>query len=257
MRLSVLTTVKKLLNRLGARSSGRISELFPTVVSSEYLSVWDEFLTTRAAKDVMKSFPALESRYYLCQAFALLVGSADRNAVLSKGSPLDSLELYNVRPQYSRIYELIGQSLVPALKLRRFHHSFGLEAEDFEFFQAFVDVWCTGKIEYKVQGREPLDKLIHRLAPNTFKHVPVELKSKHKDKERKILKAFDQWQSNENWIVLQDDEFLKLEIARARFSTILVRYSFPCRGIFFYGDRPVTELEKRMKKRHSQFATVP
>lgn len=253
MKLSVFSTTKTLLHGLGAPAQGSIRRSFPAEVAESYLPVWEEYLTTAVVKDIMKRYDTASARYFVCAGFVSYIQSIDRKSV-SKAVDLNaSVQNYNVGPNYRTIVDFLHRKrIVSSLKLKRQSHEYSITADTSDFLGALIDPVCTGHIVYNVQGKEPLDKLIYSLVPTLFKSIPYEMRRKVNDRERTFLTKDRQKTSNVGWVGLMDEGGVHLSMARAIHNVIILRYTFPVRGMFFYGTAGRDKLQHNIRKRHDK-----
>lgn len=236
---------------------GPMASAFPTVVSSDYLPVWKEFLKTRQVSDIRKKYKGLSAKYYTCMGFVSYIQSIDKKSV-RKTDVTESTALYSPSVAYRELMDFAARKrLITDLNLRRASHEFSISADESDFIRALVDPECEGHITYHVQGKQPLDKLLPRLTPTLFKTVPYEFRSYVKGKKKTFQRADKQLSSQVGWVCLLSNDRLFLEMARCQFGTVVLRYRFTVPGLFFYGKSQPASIQKLLRKRHEQAVIVP
>lgn len=258
MKLSIVSKLKTLLSALGVPARGDLSSSFPTRVNTEYLPVWQEFLNTQAVRDLTSKYPKDLTRYYVCAGFVSYIDKLDSKAVRPRVDLLQSVDLYNPAPAFKIIYDyLTVNRFISGLKLRNHDHRHSISVTESDFLNAFVAPTTNGIMEYKVQGRAPLDKYLGVLTPQVFKRPPVELLRETKGKKRNLLRPNSQADATTGWVPLLNKDGIKLDMARAQFGTVLFRYSFTVDVIMFHGGTAPDKLEKAIKKKHERSILLP
>tara|TARA_B100000700_G_scaffold88627_1_gene99974 strand:- start:92858 stop:93637 length:780 start_codon:yes stop_codon:yes gene_type:complete len=259
MKLSVSSKLTLLFRELGVPARGELKNSFPTVVSSDYLPVWQEFIKTRAITDLMRAFGKDGlGRYYVCAAFVSYVESLDPKAVASKVNLLNSADFYRPSSSYRKMTDYLNRKrIISSLNLSRYSHKYDMSADHSDWLRALMYPKCSGIAIYKVQGRQPFDKLIHSLVPTLFKSVPYELRREVNGKTRKVLRAEEQIASSLGWFSLLEDDDVSLHMARAQYGTVIFKYQIKSEVVVFHGAKPVNKAEKDLRKRHERAIILP
>jgi len=258
MKLTVSSKLSALLGALGVPVRGELKSSFPTCVSAAYLPVWDEFIKTRIVKDIQKKYEKALSRYYVCAGFVSYIYGIDRRAISKPVDLLSSVGLYNPGDRFRTIANYLGTNrLITGLKLSNSDHRHSIHVEESNFLNAFLNPTTSGILEYKVQGRAPLDKYLGILTPTLFKKLPDELLREVKGKKRNILRPHAQADANTGWVSLLNKDRLTLDMARAQFGTVLFRYSFSEDAILFHGGASPEKLEVAIKRVQERAIIVP
>lgn len=258
--LSVSGKARTLLRKLKSTPSRRLSECFPKFLPEEYVTLWDEFLTSKAVSEVVSRYGATSvlTQYYTVALFLSYVSKYRRLPVA-----LNSLDLYDPSHNFKVLNSTFySTKLLKSLNLAYHGHEYSMTADNTDWLRCIVDPTCTGVISYKLVGRKPLDAFLSNLVPQAFKQVPTELRSDEKfgdapKRGRKLVTPAQQANSDYGWVLLNENEHIKVEIARARYSTILVRYSFSAPGFFCYGPEDSSKFCRALRARHDSFVHLP
>lgn len=254
MKLSISGKVQTLLRKLKSRPSRNPDQWFPRVLDDEYSSLWNAFLGCAAAKDVFRLYGVTSlGQYYLVALFLSYVSR------YTKVPSLDMDELYDPLTGCKAVRRTLDSTnLLNKLSLKYHSHDFSLQANELDWLRCLVDIECSGVLTYKLSGRKPLDAYLGSLSPSVFRSVPVELRSDRPFGEapirkQKLVTPNLQLKSGYGWVSLPCDG-AKIEIARAKYSTILLRYSFPVSGLFAYGSDKPTDFTRKLRRAHEKYA---
>jgi len=158
--------------------------------------------------------------------------------------------------------EINHLKLLSKLNLTFHSHSFKLQAEDVAWARCLIDVRCTGILTYKLNGRTPLEAYLSSLSPSVFKTLPKELysdksKDKKKRRDQKLVTPEQQINSSYGWVPLFSNNEVRVEVARARYSTIILRYFFTIPGFFCYGSGDPARFSRQLRTKHEASAFIP
>lgn len=258
--LSVSGKARTLLRKMKSVPSRKLDDCFPRCLPDEYVQVWEEFITSTSVADVVKRHgtSSVLTQYYVVAMFLSYVSKYTKLPV-----PLNSIDLYDPSPQFKVLNSTFySTKLLKSLGLTYHAHEYTLTADDSSWLRCLIDPTCTGVVTYKVVGRKPLDAMLGNLMPQAFRQIPVELRSDQKfgdapKRLRKLVTPAQQINSGYGWVVLNENDLIRIEIARARYSTILVRYSFVVPGFYCYGPEDPTKFCRAIRAKHDSFVQLP
>lgn len=251
MKLSISGKTQGLLRKLQSRPSRNTKDWYPKCVPEDYFVTWEKFLKTQATSDILREHGRTPlAQYY---TVALFLSYLSKYTSVPK---LGSEELYD--PSYGRDAIrnfLIRYKLLHKLNLKYHSHDISFNAEDISWLRCVIDIQCSGVLTYKLSGRKPLDVYLSGLEPSIFKSVPNEL---HNDRpfgnkparKQKLLTPKQQVLSSYGWVSLPSPDGVSLELARARYNTMLLRYSFGVPGVYPYGSEAPDSFLKNIRKKH-------
>lgn len=245
-----------MLNAVGVQRGTDLASAYPTVIDESYVTVWKEFLTTRVVKEIIKMWPKEQARMYVAAAFVSYISSINDKALKRKVNLLQSLEFYQVRSRYSDMVEFMQRKRM-LLDLRMFSYKFDISYNDVDFIRALVRPTCTGHFVFKTQNKVSVDSVLHSFVPTLFRTLPYELSTEVNGKKRPPRAASKVLESNVGWIGLLNEDGLYMELARAAFDTLLIRYSFPTDTIIFYGNGSAAEADKKVRSLHRRSIILP
>ena len=254
MKLSISSALGTLMDNLGVPFGVPLRSSFPIAVARDLFPAWEKFLETTVVRDILKKYRGELGKYYVAAAFASYISSIDKRAVIRRDLRLqdDSLKLYSVRPSYVRLSSYLSRKRVTH-GMRLHSHRFDVTHTNIDFIRALTSPTVTGFLEYKVQGRNTLNALLQGPVPSLFSDVPVELRDTLPNgKPRKVLSTEQQARSSPGWVGLIVEKDMRVDVARAKFNTLLVRYTFYPDCILFYGRRSAGELHRAVIQ-HTSF----
>lgn len=251
MKLTITSTLRTLCNDAGFASGGRLKDRFPSVVHPDYTPVWKEFIKTQVVKEIYNKYSREAAPYYACIAFISHIKSIDPKAVRPKPDFLKAADLFDLKSPSKKLKDFITRKrLVDGL--RQHSHKREVLSYNHDFIRSIVDPEIKGTVEYKTTSKRPLDYYMSFLVPTVFSQVPDELRSKVKGKTKNFKPASEIANSNQGFVTLLSENGLSLEIARAKYNTLVLRYSLDIPGILPYGDSDksmaINLLDKRAKR---------
>lgn len=259
MKLSITTKLRTALNALSVPKGVRLEKATPLVIHPDYLQGWKDFLGTTVVREFRQSkLPTEMIKYLAAASFVSTLISVDKDATTKKVDLVGmSLDLYNPLDFYRTIKEYVHRKrLVDGLRLHS--HNFVLEHQNNDFIRALVHPKCTGVFEFKVTGRNTLDGSLSKLVPTLFRTLPVPLSARMPNgKARKFKTVVQQLNSKADWVLLLNQDGLTLEVARTKFSTLILRYTFQTDDVLFYGRESAQGLEAKLQKLHASKVIVP
>lgn len=235
MKLSVIDKVKKGLRELQL-VNGKPDTVFPYIVDEDYEPAWSEFTTTKVAKDLMGKFGSRLGLYYTGMAFVSHVLSIDKHAIGRNKIDLtkNSADMVDLTQPSSLLYDYLTRHRILA-HLKVHSHKVKVTSISYnDFIQAHTGFNIEGYIILKPKGRYTLDGILHdELTPNLFSSVPALLLSRNKGKERKFYSPEQLRQRPNDWYTLLIKDNLKIYAARAKYSTLVIRYNIEVNNLVF------------------------
>lgn len=259
MMLSISGKMRTLLKKLKSKPSRTLEGCFPHCLPPEFERVWNEYLESKMVKDIVaKHGNNIVSQYYVAALFLSYMSRFTRIT-----TSLGAYDLYDPLPFYRRMSQKLTElKLLKKLNLTFYQHSYTIRAEDVKWARCLIDPACEGIITYKLNGRKPLEAYLTSLVPSVFGSLPNELcsdsaKDKKSRRKVKLVTPEQQVSASFGWVTLFSDSTVSMEIARARYSTILIRYKFVVPGFFCYGAEDPSKFSRQLRARHEANAFVP
>lgn len=227
VKSSLASLLKKRSKIIGVKTTTKMSKAFPSVLTEGYEGVWQKFLGTSIAKDLMKKYKD-EGRYYVCAAFVSYISSIDKKCWRDVSVNIQELNMpISVSSAYNRMREFLH--LKGFSTLRKFKEESRLDYGDIDFIRTIVDPVFSGYAIYTPRGRTTLDQFLESLVPTTFKHIPIEL-SKDNQLTTLLNNTSSKW-----WPLITEPE-LELYVGRANLNQLVFRYKVMPKAVAFYGD---------------------
>ena len=239
---------------LGIPQKASISNGFPMEVNSDYEAVYDSFIDTAAVKDIDKKWPQHLSTLYVAMAFASYIRTIDRRSVPNLDFLGYSLDLINLKPIAERIYAYLYRNRF-LNHMRQYTHDIEIVNYEYnEFLTAYLNVRIRGTVSYKTKGRHTLDGQINNeIKPLVFpRMLPDVLKTTQRNgKPRKMLSLSQIKTRPSEWykLVHDKDPEIILEVARAKFGTLVFRYEFEIPHLIFSSNNSKSKVMSAVLKK--------
>jgi hypothetical protein len=252
MKLSILSSLLASLLSMGVpQTSTSLKTCFPKALDDGYMTVWTKFLETDIVQELKKNInDKTYLKYLVCSSFCSYILSIDKDPYAEgykKRINLDSsFSLYSVKPYYRKLNDWLNRKRISST-LKLFSHTYDFKFPKNDFIRGIVNPTCVGIIEFKSKGRSTLDNDLKLLESTLFRTIPSELSA-----GRKFLRPDAQVRSKIGWVGLMFEDDFSMEVSRAQFNTLLIKYKIEMPMIAFYGDKSPSHAEKALKALHSK-----
>lgn len=232
MKMTALASQRRIIRILG--SSNKLLTSYPKILGEDYLGVYDKFLTTTIAKEIIKE----DGIPFVALAFVSYIQSIDPQFSRLNVLDLNSVNLQDCR---SRVRNFLRKCRIQFPKI---HEEYGFTYNNVDFIRALTDIKLIGYLSF-APAKGTLDAAMQDFVVGDLRSVPYQLRSG--------TYTYKQLLNMPNeWAVVSTSKDVDFYMARAVGNRLIVRYEFRLPDMVFYGSRRASDalkiLNKSMKK---------